>query len=309
MTFSLGGRKAGEVKERFSREMDRYFEIKKKILEYAGQDDAVKAVVAIGSTTRKEAKADEFSDLDLFIVTEEPEPWYSGEYPQRFGDVRISFLEPTLGGGKERRSIYDADKDVDMLIFTPEEFVRIVKEGIAGWVMNRGYEVLYDSLDCTELLGEMIVPGHSDPSITEEEFLNILGQFYFHDIWAAKKIRRGELWSAKMCVDSYLKTLLLRMLEVYRFQTAGVDTWHDGRFLERWAGEEIVGELQSCFGHYEREDLLQALISTHKLFARITREIAEAKGFSYPEDSRKCAEEYLEKFRLRKRTKTGFPQS
>ena len=59
-------------------------------------------------------KADEYSDLDLFIVTNNTERWFSGEYPERFGNVSISFIEPTLGGGRERRCIYDEDKDVDM---------------------------------------------------------------------------------------------------------------------------------------------------------------------------------------------------
>ena len=102
--------------------MDRYQDIKAKILEYANKDEDIKAIVAIGSSTRKEIKADEFSDLDLFVVTNDPEKWYSGEYPELLGNVSISFIEPTLGGGKERRCIYDEDRDVDMIILTPEQF-------------------------------------------------------------------------------------------------------------------------------------------------------------------------------------------
>ena len=83
--------------------MDKYIDIKTKILEYSNKDDDIKAIVAIGSSTRKEIKADEFSDLDLFVVTNAPEKWTSGEYPKLLGNVSISFVEPTLGGGKERR--------------------------------------------------------------------------------------------------------------------------------------------------------------------------------------------------------------
>ena len=64
--------------------MDRYQDIKAKILEYANKDEDIKAIVAIGSSTRKEIKADEFSDLDLFVVTNDPEKWYSGEQEKRF---------------------------------------------------------------------------------------------------------------------------------------------------------------------------------------------------------------------------------
>ena len=113
-------------------EMDRYAEIKKNILHYAVSDEEIKAVVAIGSSTRDTVLADEFSDLDLIIATTDPDKWFSGEYPGLFGNVSISFIEPTLGGGKERRSIYDEDKDVDMIIFTPEQFETAIKEGVAG---------------------------------------------------------------------------------------------------------------------------------------------------------------------------------
>jgi aminoglycoside 6-adenylyltransferase len=238
-------------------------------------------------------KADEYSDLDLFVVTANTEPWFSGEYPKRFGNVNISFIEDTLGGGKERRCIYDEDKDVDMLVFTPEQFEAAIKEGVAQWVMNRGYAVLYDSMDFTSLLEKHITLSVTAPSMTEDEFLNMINDFYFHNIWAYKKLKRGEIWSAKISVDSYLKNYLLRMIELYCYKVSGVDVWHDGRFIDRWAGEEILSEIKECFAHYDKDDIKRALIKTHELFARITRELAEVEGYEYPTNAEKCARAYL----------------
>ena len=59
---------------------DRYKEIKENICHYSEADSAIKAVIAIGSTIRESVKADEYSDLDLIIVTGNPTSWYSGEY-------------------------------------------------------------------------------------------------------------------------------------------------------------------------------------------------------------------------------------
>ena len=50
--------------------------------------------------------------------------------------------------------------------------------------MNRGYEVLYDSMDFADLLSMYIKPGSSEPDIDEEEFLNMVNDFYFHNICA-----------------------------------------------------------------------------------------------------------------------------
>jgi aminoglycoside 6-adenylyltransferase len=273
--------------------MDKYFQIKSNILKYAESDDDIKAIVAIGSSTRSDVKADEYSDLDLFIITANTEPWFSGEYPKRFGNVNISFIEDTLGGGKERRCIYDEDKDVDMLVFTPKQFEAAVKEGVAQWVMNRGYAVLYDSMVFTSLLEKHITLSVTAPSMTEDEFMNMINDFYFHNIWAYKKLKRGEIWSAKISVDSYLKNYLLRMIELYCSKVSGVDVWHDGRFLDRWADNEILSDLQKCFAHYDKDDIKRALIRTHELFARITRELAEAEGYEYPAGAEKCARAYL----------------
>lgn len=272
--------------------MDRYKDIKSRLLKYAHSDEDIKAVVAIGSSTREFTPADEFSDLDLIIATSSPERWFSGEYPALLGNVSISFIEPTLGGGMERRCIYDADRDVDMIIFSPEQFEAAITDGTMKIVMNRGYNVLYDSQGYTELIGQYVRLGTSAPAMNEDRFINTVNDFYFHCIWAYKKLKRGELWSAKMCVDSYLKSRLLKMIEVYCSLT-GADVWHDGRFIDRWADEEILSQLRQCFAHYDKGDILRALRETHELFHMAAKAYAGAVGFDYPEGAKKCAEDYI----------------
>ena len=71
--------------------MDKYFDIKNKVLEYANNDENIKAIIAIGSSTRAYMKADEFSDLDLFIITSNTEEWFCGDYPKLLGTINISF--------------------------------------------------------------------------------------------------------------------------------------------------------------------------------------------------------------------------
>ena len=273
--------------------MDKYIDIKKNIIEYVNRDTDIKAIVAIGSTTRTDVKADEFSDLDLIIATENPTNWLKGEYPEKLGQVNISFIEPAIGGGKERRLIYDEDKDVDMIIFTPVQFENSIKTGVAQMVMNRGYEIMYDSGGFTELIKQYVSNVHSNPKISEEEYLNLVNDFYFHNIWACKKLKRGEIWAAKMCVDAYLKTHLLKMLELYSFYQNGTDVWHDGRFLDQWAGNDISEKLKNCFAHYDKDDIWNALIATHSLFDSIAKAVAEILEYDYPLEAEKCAERYI----------------
>lgn len=265
--------------------MDRFMNIKEKLLALAKEDKDIKAIVLIGSSTRDTVKADEYSDLDVVIATEETEGWLYGDYPEKLGSVKISFVEPTLGGGKERRMLYDGSLDVDMIVFTPEQFEKAIREGVASWVMNRGYEIMYDAEDYSDLLKENISHELSPTDLSEPEFNNMVNDFFFHTVWASKKILRGELWTAKMCIDAYLKNYLLKMIEMYSVSKYQVDVWHDGRFLDRWAEREILSDLEKCFARYDREDMVSALSATLNLFCRLAGQTAEMKGYKYPKEA------------------------
>ncbi len=273
---------------------DKYHEIKRRLLLLAEKRAEIKAVVAIGSSTRSDVPADEYSDLDLIIATDDTESLLYGNLPAELGNVKISFVEPTLGGGIERRVLYGGWLDVDMIVFTTEQFLNAVNDGTANWVMNRGYTVLHDRIGATELLKQKINAEILKPDFSEGEFQNLASNFYFHTVWAAKKLLRGEFWSAKMCLDSYLKNLLLKVLEVHAATKNHADVWHDGRFLDRWADEEIRAELKNCFARYDKADMKNALKSTHRLFARTAKETAALKNFAYPDEAEKFSKEFLE---------------
>lgn len=273
---------------------DRYAQIKSRILELAGADDGIKAVVAIGSSTRSEVKADEYSDLDLIIAAMDTEKWLYGDIPQQLGDMKISFVEPTLGGGMERRVLYKNALDVDMIVFTPEQLTTAAREGVAGWVCNRGYIVLYDTMGISDLLNEHVSHEVRYNELSEDEYKNLVNDFCFHVVWASKKILRGELWTAKMCIDAYLKNHLLKMLEMYTVNKYESDVWHDGRFLDRWADELIKISLPKCFAHYDRGDMIAALAETKALFALTAKAVAEIKGYAYPDVAVSYADEVFE---------------
>ncbi len=262
---------------------DRYSDIKNRILNIANADNGIKAIIAIGSSTRSEVKADEYSDLDLLIATDDTESWLYGNIPEKLGNVKISFIENSLGGAKERRVLYENALDVDMIVFTPEQFTNAIKEGVAGWVCNRGYSVLYDTMDFESLLAENISHEIQHNGLTESEYINIVNDFCFHLVWASKKILRGELWTAKMCIDAYLKNHLLKMIEMYSVCKYNSDVWHDGRFLDRWVDEKITESLPKCFAHYDRADMISALSETKDLFTQLAKETAEISGYHYPE--------------------------
>jgi aminoglycoside 6-adenylyltransferase len=104
-------------------------------------------------------------------------------------------------------------------------------------------------------------------------------------MWAAKKLRRGELWVAKSCADGYMKQQLLQMLTWHARAThgPGFDTWHNGRFLESWADPHVLDELHQAFAHYNEADIRRALSKTVELFRWVAKESAADLGYRYPD--------------------------
>src|SRR5207237_6791252 len=105
-----------------------------------------------------------------------------------------------------------------------------------------------------------------------------------HAGWAAKKICRGELWTAAGCCDG-MKGQIRRMIEWHAQALRGVDTWHRGRFLEQWADPRALEGLRSAFAHYDAADLRRALVASMDLFRWLAIEVAGKLGFAHPTEA------------------------
>lgn len=264
--------------------MERFQEIRNRLLQLCEEREDIKAVLVIGSWCRREKGADEYSDLDLILVCDRPEELlYREEWVNRLGRVVCSFLEDTMEGQKERRVLFEGSLDVDFVIVDTEVFDTALKNhGIDG-ILGRGCQVLYDEGGFQSRIEQIPPAGQREYSVPDgPAFRNLVNDFYYHVVWTEKKLCRGEIWTAKMCGDAYLKNLLLRMMEWYEICRNGknYEVWHDGRMLEQWAEEPIVQELKSCFAHYDREDIKKALEHTEHLFTRLARVCANAWNYT-----------------------------
>jgi aminoglycoside 6-adenylyltransferase len=152
-------------------------------------------------------------------------------------------------------------------------------------VLRRGIRILVDKDNlCRQMATVKIAPAAPVSPPDQAEFLNLVNDFWYHTVWTAKKLRRGELWTAKSCGDIYLKHLLLKLLEWHTRATRGAqtDTWMRGRFLEEWADPRAVAALPAIFAHYDVEDMWRALEATMELFRWLARETADLWGYNYP---------------------------
>jgi aminoglycoside 6-adenylyltransferase len=145
-------------------------------------------------------------------------------------------------------------------------------------LLGRGYRVLHDELGLETALRESQPPPDAWPpdvaALTE-----LAGDFWYHALWTAKKLRRGEVFTAIDCLSGYLKSRLVRLLEWHaRSLDPSVDTWPGGRFLERWGDPGALIALEDAYALYSVRDVARGLWASIDLWEGLERETAARLG-------------------------------
>lgn len=260
------------------------------IIIFAKENPDIIAIIMIGSHTRKIKPADIYSDMDLIICTINPDKYINNSnWLNNFGNVVCSFIETTFDGEKERRALYDDNRDIDFPIqsLNSEESIDFLKNPNLLAVLNKGYRVIYDK---TKLIKKNIEislkskgPVIENYSISEIE--NLVNDFYYHIIWATKKIKRKELWTGVNCINNYLAKLLLTMIKYYSMICNNhVLDWHGGRFLEDYIPENITLKLKDCFCRYDENEAIRAINAVHDLFTELSKSVYRKCGYKFNND-------------------------
>ena len=271
--------------------INRYQGIISNLENWGKSSEKMSAAIIIGSQARADHSSDEYSDLDVIIFTEDPDFFIkSDQWLNRIGNFHVSFVENSIDGQKEKRVLFENALDVDFVIVSNKIVSSDLTRSDAIAILGHGYRILVDKIGVQEILSRININKQTYIIKSEKEYQNIVNDFWYHSVWTAKKLMRAEFWTAKMCLDSYMKWKLLAIIELYEHAKHGVqyNTWHSGRFIEEWAEPRIIEKLSCCFSHYNKNDIKAALLSTMDLFRLIVVETAEILHFEYP----KGADEY-----------------
>src|SRR5438105_12500835 len=247
-----------------------------RIVSWAQADGGVQACLLLGSRARHDRPADDWSDTDLILVLDDPDGLLADPaWPARFGTVAIMFLEETMLSLRERRVLYADGTDLDVVPMSRERMLEHLGDQHALIALGRGHRVLVDKIGVFAGLDDRIAnaqpmaasaPGAPDAAL----FTNLVNNFWYHAVWAARKLRRGELWVARSCVDGHMKQLMLQLIEWQADLTgANPDHWFDGRFVEQWADPSTLAALRDSFAHYDPADVARALAATMGLFRHL----------------------------------------
>lgn len=261
-----------------------------RFVHWAQNQEDIRSAMVIGSRARTDHPADEFSDLDMSIFVTQPQKYLEDSaWLNHIGIPWLTFVEPT-GDRRhwERRCLFEGGLDIDFAFVPATLVIEMVEEGLSpesGDVFRRGYKILFDKDHMLEKVdfrtGDQILR----VIIDEKTFFELVNDFWYHAVWTAKHLRRGEIWWSKECCDSYMKNLLRRMLEWHAQAAPGQqkDTWLRGRFLEEWVDARALHALKTVFATYDLEDIWRALLETMDLFEWVSKETKQLLKFTYSE--------------------------
>lgn len=241
----------------------------------------MRLALLVGSQARSEMPADALSDIDLAIFARVPDRLLRRrEWIAELGTAWASHLEPNgLETGEERRVLFDDGQDVDFAVFPVDYLAAMVSDGRAMAVLGRGFRTLVDK-DGAGLTAPG--PGPRPTLPTEDEFSNLVNDDWFHLVWVAKKLKRGELLTAVGATNGYLGALLVGAVRWHALacRPGPPDVWHGTRFFERWADPRVVRELPRTIATYDPASVATALRAHATLFAWLTEEIRVKLGFA-----------------------------
>jgi aminoglycoside 6-adenylyltransferase len=266
-----------------------YETIISRFMEMAENDENIRAALIVGSRARTVVPADEYSDLDIVAIVENPSSFLDDtDWLGKIGKHYLTFLENTaVGGGKERRVLFKEGLDVDFAFFPVSALPELEQDPEPLGVFAKGVRVLFDKDGTVTTLVRQAPKKLPAPQMPgPEEVGHTIHDFWYHAVLAAKKIRRGELLDAKSICDSYMKHLLMQLVRTQAKLNHGLafDTWHGNRFFEKWADPETVAAYKNLYGGYAEEDVWKALHDTMSFFRETAKEVCLKMDLHYPEE-------------------------
>lgn len=262
-------------------------DIIQKIIKWSEKEDVIKVLILMGSRARSEP-LNPLSDYDVAVFCNSYAPYIKTEdWLKAFGDVWVCIKEKVFFNEKTfptRLVIFEGGIKVDFSFFTLDVLHSIVESSKLPEDYNRGYQILLDKSNLTYSLKK---PNFKEPLAikpSENEFLEVIKEFWFEAYHVAVYLKREDLWSVKFR-STTMHAFLLKIIE---WQTENQNGWKEktppiGRQMHLWANKSTWKALDKVFAHFEAQDSWNALLHSLTLFRELSTKLSKEFDFTYPE--------------------------
>lgn len=274
------------------------------ILDYATDNDDVRAVIMNGSRVNPNAPKDRFQDYDVVYFVRDVAPYRRNpEVVRYFGEIMIlqtpDEMEdpPPSEEGSYAYLMQFLDGNRIDLSFCPLKDARRRTADTLSVLM----------LDKDHLIGELPPPndgGYLPQRPTAKAFDDCCNEFWWVTPYVAKGLWRDELTYAKHMLDVVVREELMKMLVWH----AGVRSSFEqspgklGKYLKGQIEGELWTLLERTYADAYPENNWEALLAMGDLFRQVAQAVASSFGFIYPEQDDRNVSEYIRLIRTLPRT-------
>jgi aminoglycoside 6-adenylyltransferase len=278
-----------------------YARLEAYVLSWARSRPDMRAAAVMGSRGRAmDYTADTGSDLDLLLVTTEPDSYRNTAWLAEIGPVVSAVFDPNdhvaFAGSLDFFTVFADGHDADFALL-PYSYVQSLIQDSATRqkdllhlikpVFARGMRVLFDH---AQLIPRLAAAFETEelPFVrpAEEAFIDHVENFWQGVLRIAKKLRAGHLFYAMRWYQGQ-RGDLIRLAEWHARLTRELppSTWYRDKYLEQWADPRLVTALPRLYPQYDAADIRRSLFTMMEIFRMLARETATHLEYPYPERS------------------------
>ncbi len=269
------------------------------ILDFAGGDENIRAVVMNGSRANPNAPRDPFQDFDILCLVRDAAPYFGNpDIPPAFGEIMIL---------QQPEDVDDPPAERDGHYTYLMQFMDGNRIDLSFYPLAMMEEVIHDSLTVVLLDKDGLLAGIPEPSDrdylphppTAKAFADCCNEFWWVSPYVAKGLWRGELTYARSTLDGYVRPQLMKMLTWYFGMRTGFRKapGKAGKYLPSGLEPETWDELKATYADADFERNWQSLFAMGRLFRRVARQVASAYEFEYPQGDDDRVSAYLARIR------------
>jgi aminoglycoside 6-adenylyltransferase len=278
-------------------------EVIDKLIEWAESRKDIRALLLTSSRTNPGSVIDEFTDYDVIVVAKDIKPYLNDSWLGDFGKVLAVYHDPIeVRFGFERFirvTQYEDGLKIDFTLWPVGLLKKVAKLKNLPDYIDDGYKVLLDKDGLTKGMQAPSCRAFVPKPPTEAEYYQFVEEFFSNAPYAAKHIRRGDLFPLKNMLNFMRYEKLCRMLEwkVEIDHEWSLKQGQYGKGLQKYLDKETVSELEKTFSGEGDIAYWEELYNTIGLFRKTAQEVGDKLGYAYPEDIDARVIIYLEKVR------------
>jgi len=272
-----------------------------RIVEWARQQNDIKALILIGSRTQDKQSFDVWSDWDFHLVTTQPKKYYNTDWLVQIAAPWCARAERSIRGTMKVSAVFEGGLEADFVPLANWQMKLVywgmrhpglatampdrLRRGILETrtiLRNSGFRVLVGGDSWETRVNALTVPW-AMRRMNSIELVQHCAAFWQQAVWITKKIARPELRSAMHWLHRLVLNHVYLLLEEEAW-IAGRKARPEALKAEKWLDERRLAQTRMTTD-LEQRVLARALLAQIELFEELSSGIAASRGMVLPDYS------------------------